>query len=105
MQPWGLEANQPAAFHRIIYGIRSCALDTFDATRQIDRALLRWMRLWEYLQPRWGQDEIYRAGFMTHAQDLWVFAKFLLQKPLSETGEVAKDSMADIHQLLKGTLK
>ncbi|KAJ5569456.1 uncharacterized protein N7459_008886, partial [Penicillium hispanicum] len=93
-----------SAFHRIIYGIRYCILDTSNARRQIDRALLRWMRLWENLQPRLSQDEIYRAGFMTHAQDLWVFAKFLLRQPLSETGGIARDSMTDIHRLLKGPL-
>lgn len=42
---------------------------------------------------------------MTHAQDLKAFAKILLQIPLSETGDIARDSMARIHELLKSAPK
>lgn len=63
------------------------------------------MSQWERLQARLSEDEIYRAGFTIHAQDLWVFAKLLLRAPLSETGEIAKDSMSHVHFLLKKPTK
>ena len=72
---------------------------------QIDRALSRWMMLWEQLHPKLSQDEIHRAGITIHAPDLWAFAKFLLRKPLSETGHIANDSMAHVHHLLKTSLR
>lgn len=77
-------------------------MNTEDQIGQIERALSRWLALWEHLQPRLTEGEIFRSGFMIHAPDLLVFAKLLLRKPLSETGDIAKDSMAHIHELLKG---
>lgn len=76
-----------------------------DATHQLDRALSRWMGLWERLKARLSQQEIYRAGITYHAPDLCVYARLVLRKPLSETGEIAQDSMAQIHQLLKKPLQ
>lgn len=96
------EKHLPKAFQPIIFGLRSSLCNMSDATRQLERALSRWMSLWERLKSRLSQQEIYRAGITYHAPDLCVFARLVLQKPLSETGEVAKDSMAQIHQLLKG---
>jgi hypothetical protein len=93
------------AFQPIIFGIRSSLCDASDARKQIDRALSRWMSLWEELKSKWSQQEIYRAGITYHAPDLCVFDKLILQRPLSETGEIAKDSMTQIHQLLKGRLQ
>lgn len=103
--PAYLIADLPQAFHRIVFGIRSSTCDVSGAINQVDRALQRWMSLWERLQARLSQEEIYRAGFMMHAQDLLVFAKILLRKPLSETGEIAKDSMSHVHFLLKSPLR
>lgn len=74
-----------------------------DAIGQVDRALVRWMSLWETLQANLTGNQTYRAGIMVHAQDLQLFARLLLRTPLSETGEIARDSMARIHQLLKGS--
>lgn len=92
-------------FHGIIFGIRSSICDMSHAKAQVERALSRWMALWEQLQPTLSQDQIYRAGIMIHAPDLWAFAKFVLHRPLSETGQIASDSMAHIHQLLKAPLR
>ena len=60
------------------------------------------MSLWQELKSILTPHEIYRAGITYHAPDLCVFARLVLQKPLSETGDIAKDSMAQIHQMLKG---
>ncbi|KAJ5623419.1 hypothetical protein N7490_012024 [Penicillium lividum] len=90
-----------SAFQPMIYGLRSSLCNMSDATSQLERALSRWMSLWERLKLRLTQEEIYRAGITYHAPDLCVFARLVLQKPLSETGEVAQDSMAQIHKLLK----
>jgi hypothetical protein len=72
-----------------------------DAEEQIDRALVRWMVLWRDLQLNSSEGQIYRAGMMIHGQDLCTFAQILLHKQLSETGDIAHDSMARIHELLK----
>ncbi|KAJ5306928.1 hypothetical protein N7508_005943 [Penicillium antarcticum] len=90
-----------SAFHRIIFGLRTSLCDMSDAKRQIDRALSRWIILWEALEHKSSQDQIYRAGIMIHGQDLCAFAKILLRTPLSETGDIAHDSTAHIHELLK----
>lgn len=89
-------------FHPIIFNLRSSLLKTDDQVSQIERALSRWMALWEKLQHRLTEEEIFRAGFMIHAPDLVAFARLLLRTPLDETNDIAKDSMAHIHELLKG---
>ncbi|KAJ5730578.1 uncharacterized protein N7483_005086 [Penicillium malachiteum] len=86
-----------------VFGLRSSLCDLSFAKQQIGRALSRWMSLWKQLQSTLTQQEIYRAGITYHAPDLCVFARLVLQKLLSETGEIAKDSMAQIHQMLKGS--
>ncbi|KAJ5621569.1 hypothetical protein N7528_006352 [Penicillium herquei] len=92
-----------SAFQPIVFGVRSSLCDLSSAKQQIERALSRWMSLWKQLQSTLTQQEIYRAGITYHAPDLCIFARLVLQKPLSETGEIAKDSMAQIHQMLKGS--
>lgn len=99
--PKGPETNTLKAFFRIIFGLRSSMCDISDAMRQVDRALSRWMELWDRVKEAASACEIYRAGIMIHARDLGTFAKLLLRTPLSETGEIARDSMARIHELLK----
>ncbi|KAJ6016210.1 hypothetical protein N7540_010801 [Penicillium herquei] len=91
------------AFQPIVFGLRSSLCDVSSAKQQIERALSRWMSLWKQLQSTLTQQEIYRAGITYHAPDLCIFARLILRKPLSETGEIAKDSMAQIHQMLKGS--
>lgn len=95
-----LRAKSLLAFHTIIFGLRSSLLGTSNAKIQIDRALSRWQSLWERLQPQLTEGQIYRAGFMTHAQDLCEFAKILLQTPISETGGIVRESMINVHKLL-----
>lgn len=95
-----MRAESLLAFHTIIFGLRSSLLDTSHAKVQIDRALSRWQSLWEHLQPQLTEDQIYRAGFITHAQDLCEFAKILLRTPISETGGIARESMIHVHELL-----
>lgn len=56
-----------------------------NAKIQIERAFSRWQSLREHLQPQLIEGQIYRVGFMTHAQDLCEFAKILLRTPISET--------------------
>lgn len=85
----------------MVFQLRSIPWDTTDATKQIERALERWNSLWERLQSKLTQDQIYRAGFMTHAPDLWNFAKILLRTPLHETGDIARGSMACVNRLLR----
>jgi hypothetical protein len=63
------------------------------------------MNLWEKVHAAANPGQIYRAGIMIHAQDLRSFAKLLLQTPLSETGDIARDSMARMHELLKNAPK
>lgn len=89
----------------MVFQVRSSPWNTTDATEQIDKALQRWMSLWEHLQAKLTQDQIYRAGFMTHAPDLCNFAKLLLRTQLSETGDIARGSMARINQLLRRSSK
>ncbi|OQE26673.1 hypothetical protein PENSTE_c005G04517 [Penicillium steckii] len=88
-------------FHPIIFNTRSSLLQTPDQVSRIEKALSRWLDLWEYLYPRLTESEIFRAGFMTHATDLLSFAKILLTTPLTDPDDIAKDSMAHIHELLK----
>jgi hypothetical protein len=59
------------------------------------------MDLWKKVQAVATPGEVYRAGNMTHAPDFRAFARLLLQTPLSESGDTARDSMARIHELLK----
>lgn len=40
---------------------------------------------------------------MIHAPDLLSFARILLTTPLTDPDDIAKDSMAHIHELLKGS--
>lgn len=89
------------AFFRIIFDLRSSICDISDAIKQIDRAISRWIELWEKVEAAASPGEIYRAGIMIHAQDLGTLARLLLRTPLSETGDIARDSMARIHELLK----
>ncbi|CAI7598944.1 unnamed protein product [Penicillium pancosmium] len=88
-------------FHPIIFNLRSNLLRSDDQVKQIERALSRWLELWEHLKPRLTEEEIYRSGFMIHAPDLVVFARLLLRTPLAGANDIAKDSMAHIHELLK----
>ncbi|KAJ5908069.1 hypothetical protein N7495_000751 [Penicillium taxi] len=94
-----------SAFHPIVFSVRSSLCHMPDVVRQIERALVRWMTLWERLQARLNQDQIYRAGILIHAQDLCIFAKLLLRTPLSETGEISRDSMARVYELLRNAPK
>lgn len=73
--------------------------------KQIDRAISRWIGLWEKVRAAASPGETYRAGIMNHAQDLGTLARLLLRTPLSETGDIARDSMARIHELLKHASK
>lgn len=82
--------------------MRSSLLKTDDQVKQVERALSRWLELWQYLKLRLTEDEIHRSGFMIHAPDLVAFARLLLRTPLVEANDIAKDSMAHIHELLKG---
>lgn len=82
--------------------MRSSLLRTEDQVSQIERALSRWLELWEHLKSRLTEEVIYRSGFMIHAPDLVVFARLLLRTPLAEANDIAKDSMAHIHELLRG---
>lgn len=59
------------------------------------------MGLWEKVEAAASPSEIYRAGIMIHGQDMGTFARILLRTPFSETGEIARDSMDRIHELLK----
>lgn len=92
------------AFFRIIFDLRSSICDISDAIKQIDRAISRWIELWEKVEAAASPGEIYRAGIMIHAQDLGTLARLLLQllyrkqETLLETQWLVYMSFSKTHQ-------